>query len=256
MFITGNPFSDVLTFFTLVLPLLSVCFILFRKEYADNSTTLLMVLCLFSFIQRLLVLYNGLFEFSFPLVHNTFNIVEFLLLVFILRDFFPELKSHYILNSFLIAYFSSIVTYYGIRGFGNDEFELRVIQYGLIALLMIASLVFQVRRDQLTMMNTPFFWFTLGTLFYFAFCTFWEIGKKYLFSPADISGKELDTFPSLIMTIRFAFYALAMWLLQNTTVEEKILTTVSLKQKKPTISDEMDYLNLLAATEVPGEKIL
>ncbi len=256
MLITGSPFSDVLTYLTLVLPLLSVCFILFGKEYTDDSSTMVMILCLFYFVQRLLLLYNNLMEFSFPLVENLFNLVEFILLVFLLRASFPELKSHYILNLFVIAYFSSIITYYTVRGFESDQFELKIIQYGLIVLLMIASLILMARNQALTMLNSSLFWVTLGTLFYFSFCVFWETGKRYIFSPGDKNSTELGAFPLIMMAIRFVFYVLAMSLAQTGEKPQRVFYDDQIPELQVAPEELPSSYTIMNARDVPGERIL
>lgn len=255
MLITGNPFSDLLTYLTIILPLLSVCFILFGKEYTDNSSAMVMILCLFYFVQRLLLLYNNLHAFNFPLVENVFNLAEFLLLVLMIRASFRDEKSHSAMNLFVIAYFSCILTYLAIRGFNGDQFELKVIQYGLIALLMVASLVLMARNQALTMLGSSLFWVTLGTLFYFSFCAFWEIGKKYIFTSGENSS-ELGAFPLIMMSIRFIFYVLAMSLAQTREKPHRVFydePVPELQVAQEEIASSNTFMNL---TEAPGERIL
>ena len=77
---------------------------------------------------------------------------------------------------------------------------------------MVASLAFQASKREMVMMTKPLFWITLGTLFYFAFSMFWELGKKYVFVGEDLKASELGAFPMIIIAVRFVFYALALLL--------------------------------------------
>jgi hypothetical protein len=214
MLITGNPFTDLLTYLTLALPLISVCFILFKKEYTDESLTLVMVLCLFYFIQRLLIQYNNLLEFSSPILHNLFNAIEFFLLVGIFKTNFRSRKFNTILNSFLIAYLSSTVTYFAIEGFNDDQYLLKMIQNGLMILLMASTIYMQVNRQQSMLMNTPLFWIAISTLFYFSFGLFWESGKEYIFNDLEQSEQLTQNFSLIAVMIRFGIYASAIWFLE------------------------------------------
>jgi hypothetical protein len=217
---------------------------------------MVMILCLFYFVQRLLLLYNNLHAFSFPLVENVFSLAEFLLLVLLMRASFPDQKSQYALNLFVIAYFSCIVTFFAIKGFSGDQFELKVIQYGLVALLMVASLVFMARNQALTMLSSPLFWVTLGTLFYFSFCVLWEIGKKYVFSPGEKNSSELSAFPLIMMAIRFIFYVLAMSVAQNKEKPQRVFYDEPAPEVQIARDEMSGSYTFTNSTEAPGERIL
>jgi hypothetical protein len=214
MLITGNLFTDLLSFLTLALPLLSVCFILFRKEYTNESLTLVMLLCLFHFIQRLLIQYNNLLEFNSPILYNVFNALEFLLLASVFRSNVPSKRFRIVIHSFVIAYLSSTITYFAIEGMDADQYLLRIIQNGLVIALMGFVIYHQYIRPQQMPMQTPLFWISLGTIFYFAFSLFWESGKEYLFSKADAGNRMAQNFVLVSVAIRFMVYAVAIWYLE------------------------------------------
>lgn len=215
MLITGNPFSDLLTLLTLALPLMSVCFILFRKEYTNESLTLVMLLCLFHFIQRLLIQYNSLLELNSPILYNVFNAAEFLLLAAIFRSNVSSSKRfRIVIHSFVIAYFSSTITYFAIEGMDADQYLLRIIQNGLVICLMGFVIYHQYIRPQQMPMQTPLFWISLGTIFFFAFSLFWESGRQYLFSKADAGNPMAQNFVKMSVVIRFMVYTIAIWYLE------------------------------------------
>jgi hypothetical protein len=255
MLITGNPFTDLLTYLTLALPLMAVCFILFKKEYTNESLTLVMLLCLFYFIQRLLFQYNNLLQFSSPILHNMFNAAEFLLLVSIFKSNFNTKGFKTILNSFLIAYFSSTVTYFAIEGFSDDQYLLKIIQNGLMILLMATTIYMQMIRQQTMLMNTPLFWISISTLFYFAFCLFWESGKEYIFSDTDQSAELTQNFSLMSVVIRFGIYATAIWFLEPSG---KLATDTSAVNEmifhKTNLQIEKDSFDLRGIT-VPSGRI-
>jgi hypothetical protein len=214
MFITGNPLTDLLTYLALVLPLLSVAFILIKKEYRKNSMTLIMVLCLFFFLQRVLVQCAGLFGLSYPIIQHIFSLAEFLLTVFIFRNHFHTDRLRIMLNGFIIAWFSCTVTYALIEGLGNDQFGLRFIQYGLMAGLMVAMLVQLMLKPAAGSMGTPIFWIAVGNLFFYGFMMIWEAGKHYIFPSVASTVSETEAFPMLVVAIRFAIFAIAIWFLE------------------------------------------
>jgi hypothetical protein len=216
MFITGNPLTDLLTYLAFVLPLLSVAFILFKKEYRENSMTLVMVLCLFFFFQRMLVQNAELFDLSYPLLHNIFSLVEFVLTVMIFRQHFHTDRMRIMLNGFLIAGFSCTVTYSLMEGFSDDQFVLRVIQYGLMAGLMIAMMVQMMLKPAAGSMGTPIFWIAVSNLFFYCFMMFWEAAKHFVFPVSAKTVSEVEAFPMLVVAIRFAVFAIAIWFLEPT----------------------------------------
>jgi len=173
-----------------------------------------------------------------------------------MRSAFSDLKSHYLLNLFVIAYFSCIITHFTIRGFKGDQFELKVIQYSLIALLMVASMIFVARTQALTMLSSSLFWVTLGTLFYFSFCAFWEVSKKYLFSPSEKNSSELGIFPLIITAIRFGFYALSMSVAQTKVKQHRVFYDGQVPGLQISRQEFPDSYTVTSATEAPGERIL
>jgi hypothetical protein len=255
MFITGNPLTDLLTYLAFVLPLLSVAFILFKKEYRDNSMTLVMVLCLFFFLQRLLVQNAGLFDLSYPLLHNIFSLVEFVLTVMIFRQHFHTDRLRIMLNGFLIAWFSCTVTYSLIEGFNDDQFGLRFIQYGLMAGLMVTMMVQLMLKPAAGSMGSPIFWIAVSNLFFYGFMMFWETAKHYVFrgNPATVS--EAETFPLLVVTIRFTVFAIAIWFLEPVVKAPQRKTVAPQQQRTGHVTIRGPYdLIREDAFVIPGSK--
>ncbi len=216
MFITGNPFSDVLNFLTVIMPIVALAIILFRKEYTHDTITFVMLLCLFLFIQR--VLFTDINKFGLPAqaTLNVFNGIEFMLMALILKVHTTSIRFRYILNGFVIAYISSIVTYFAILGFKSDELLLRSIQYGLIIIMMAVTIARQWQKQSLEMMNSPLFWLCMSTLFYFSFCLFWEVGKNYLFNTEETASLASTVFVQIATVIRFVMFTIAIWFLEPT----------------------------------------
>ena len=214
MFITGNPYSDVLTYLSIVLPLLSVAIILFRKEYTHDELTFVMILCIFLFIQTVIFTNIRLFGLQSQPTHNVFNAIEFMLMVMILKLHTTSMRFRYVLNGFVIAYISSIATYYAILGFTDDQLLLRSIQYGLMILMMGVSIGRQWRKQSIEMMGTPIFWITISTMFYFCFCLFWEAGKSYIFNTEETASLATSVFVHLAKVIRFMAFTFAIWFLE------------------------------------------
>jgi hypothetical protein len=221
MFITGNPLTDLLTYLALVLPLLTVSFILYKKAYQDNSTTLIMILCLLFFINRVMIQANDLFGFSYPIIHNIFSAAEFGFTVLLFRDHFHTDRMKIMLNGFLIAYLSSTVTFALVEGFDSDPYALLLLQNGLMAGLMVAMLVQLMMNPMAASMSQTIFWITVSNLFFFGFMAIWETGKHFVFPNGKTMVSETESFPMIVMSIRFGIYALAIWFLEP---ERKIPT--------------------------------
>ena len=214
MFITGNPYSDVLNFLTVILPVIALGIILFRKEFTQETIAFVMILCIFFFIQR--VMFTDIKKFDLPpqITHNVFNGIEFMLMALILKVHTTSTRFRYILNGFVIAYISSIVTYYAILGFKNDELLLRCIQYGLMIIMMAVAIGRQWQKQSLEMMNSPLFWICMSTLFYFTFSLFWEAGRVYLFNTQETASLTSAMFMKIAAAIRFTMFSFAIWFLE------------------------------------------
>jgi hypothetical protein len=105
---------------------------------------------------------------------------------------------------------------------------------------MATTIYLQMIRQQTMLMNTPLFWISISTLFYFAFCLFWESGKEYLFSDADLSAMMTQNFSLMSVVIRFGIYATAIWFLEpsgkkatdTNNVNEMIFSKNNLQSEK------------------------
>jgi hypothetical protein len=223
MLITGNPLTDLLTYLALVLPLLSVAVILLRKQFRDNSLTVVMLLCLFLFTQRLLVMSNEPRELPYIILQNLFSLGEFLLTILLFRNYFHTDRMRIILNGFLVACFSCTVTYSLLEGFSGDPFGLHLIQYGLMVLLMIAMLVQMMNQPAAGLMGTPIFWIAVSNLFYFGFMLFWEAGKQFIFPQGGKDAGGMELFPLIVVAIRLATYALSIWFLEPEATARKMV---------------------------------
>jgi hypothetical protein len=213
MLVTGSPLVDLLTYLALVLPMLTVAFILYKKAYQDSSMKLVMMLCMLFFLNRVMIQANSLFGFPYPLLHNVFSTAEFGLTVWLFRGHFHTDRMKVILNGFLIAYLSSTITFSLVEGFDSDPYALLLLQHVLMAGLMVAMLMQLMINPMATSMAQPIFWITLANLFFFGFMMIWETGKHFIFPEAKLLASETETFPMIVMVIRFAIYSLAIWFL-------------------------------------------
>jgi hypothetical protein len=96
----------------------------------------------------------------------------------------------------------------------DDRFLLKIIQNGLVILLMAFVIYHQMIRPQMMPMQTPLFWIALATIFYFAFAMFWATGKEYLFKEGESTEQLAQNFGLFAIAIRFLIYAIAIWFLE------------------------------------------
>jgi len=112
------------------------------------------------------------------------------------------------------------------------------------------------RNQAMTMLNSSLFWITLGTLFYFSFCLFWEVGKKYIFGSGETNSTELGAFPMVMMAIRFIFYALAMSVAQTREKTKRVFYDDRIPDLQISPDELPVSYTIMNSREVAGEKIL
>ncbi len=164
---TGNSFIDSFFLVYICSPLLPAIIIFLKRGYYKETLNFLMILCLFTFIKGLLLLIPGLIAVNQVIISNIFSLLELVILAQVFRPVFPD-KLKYIVIIFLVAFISSVITYYLLKGIAQKRVELEELQAGIIILFAVLSLSTMIHADDLYIFQSPLFWIVIGTLFYFS----------------------------------------------------------------------------------------
>ena len=215
---TGIQFIDGFSLFIVFLPLLPLCIVLARQIFRDALLNFLMILCLLQFIQYFtqeLVHISDLAQFSLA---NLFSLLETILYILIFRPFFKG-KSRDMLNFLIIAFLSSLITYYLLRGTDHKRAMLTAVQYGFILALIGFCLPKMVMDDDLNILQSAFFWIAVGTSFYLVVGILVELADHWWKSMSNANDKALIM--DIANLVRYIAYTCAAVLHQPKMIEKE-----------------------------------
>jgi hypothetical protein len=206
---TGDFFIDAFSAACIFFPLLPVIIIFLKRDYSKEVLNFLMILCLLNFIKGILLLIPGLVPINQITITNIFSLPELLILVQIFRSvFFGKLK--HVLTIFLVAFLSSVITYYLMNGVGQKRLALEELQDGVIVLIAIFGLSELVRNDDLQIFQLPLFWIAIGTIFYFAISVLVRAAGQSSSTPLNQpSNTDTQVILDIACMARYFFYMLA-----------------------------------------------
>ena len=207
---TGNFFIDRLTWVCLFLPAAPVILIFLRKAFYSEPLNLLMIYCLLNGIGGLLLFIPGLAITDGIIISNIFFSAGLVILLLVYRSLFSG-KTGNLFSIFLVALFSSLLTFYISKGIDRQRAYLDLFQEGILLIFSVIA-VFELisRADQFVLM-TPVFWIAMGTIFNFCITLLVTLFD----SPPQLSGlaSRVDTqiLLDIASAIRYLFYVFAGW---------------------------------------------
>lgn len=165
MFTAGNSFADYLFITITFLPLLPAILILFQKSFGKGPLSLLLIICLVSFIRDLPIHLHMLNSEGQTVLRNVCFPIELVLLA---RLFIPPLAKplREAVTIILVALLSSMLTWLCIKGWENGTAGLEILQNMLLIGPILLSLPYLVRTKGLEIFRSSLFWIAGGTLFY------------------------------------------------------------------------------------------
>jgi hypothetical protein len=162
---TGNTFIDLFSLARVFAPLLPVLILFLRKTYQKDVLTYLLILCLIEFIGgtvALLARESPTLESS---SRHVFSLLELVLLGQIAKTVVSA-RLGAIIDSILVAFTSSLLTFYLLKGVDRGESGIAFIEYGIMLLFMAAALAELVQADSMAIFQKPIFYIACGALFF------------------------------------------------------------------------------------------
>jgi hypothetical protein len=164
---TGNSFIDTFAMACIFLPLFPAIIIFLKRIYHNDALNFLMILCLLNFIKNILLFIPGLVIVNQITIINIFALPELLILILIFRSlFFGKIKN--ILTIFLVAFLSSLITYYLLNGIIQKREAMEVLQELVILIVSIVALFELINNNDIHIFKLPLSWIAAGTIFYFS----------------------------------------------------------------------------------------
>jgi hypothetical protein len=207
MFKTGISSIDLFSQAIAFIPLLPVVIILLRGIYQKDVLTFLLILCLVNCIGGLLSRISKSTIAVPASTQHLFSLVEFIILIQMLKSGITgRLKN--VLDIFLIAFISSVFTYYLIEGADQNITSIARVQDGIIILIAIFCMSKLIGNNDLNIFSLPLFWISVGTVFYFVVADILEAaGCCSVQSLPTITDKILLL--NIASLVRYFFYILA-----------------------------------------------
>ena len=206
---TGNSILELFSMLAILLPVIPLLIILFKKLYSFPVIQLLTVACLLGF---------GEFLFRFididtgrqQLINALFRTTDSTLLLLIFKVMSSGKRLSDFFNFVLISSTSIIVTLYCTTGIEKYHIAIRFVQ----AVLMIASAMIimaqLVRTRDVLLFEMPIFWIASATFFYYCMSIFIDrITSTQMNGIVQANTDKIILF-HLIHFVRYLFYIIAV----------------------------------------------
>jgi hypothetical protein len=221
MFTTGNRFIDYLFIAITFLPLIPAALTLF-SNFGKEPLPLIFIICLVNFVRDLPVHLQMLTQQDQNVINNVCYPIELLLFA---RLFLPVWTKpiRYSLTIFLVAFLSSLLTWFSVKGWENGNPGLEALKNTILLAIVLLSLPPLVRSKGLDIFRSPLLWMAGGTLFYLLILLLLEwVNPCCLLSPGPggspglgsslaLPDAENSVFLSLAALVRYLLYTLAVW---------------------------------------------
>lgn len=197
---------ETLSLVAMLLSLVPVFIILFRKAWQTDILNFLMVLCLLTFFQQLLGGFQQLASANRIYINAVFRLGEFIILLYLFRPPAREKWMRDIFNTCAIAFISVVITVYAIKGATAASGTIDALQALILLLAAALALVQLIRSGQLYIFQLPIFWIIAGSLCYFSIFLLLMMIPQ---APGSDNQQEKMVFLAVIHSIRSVFFILA-----------------------------------------------
>jgi hypothetical protein len=216
---TGNIFTDIFSVLSMLFPLLPAGIIFIKKKYRIESLNFLMILCLLNFVKNFLLFVPQSDRTAQNAIATIFIQIEFLILIQLSKQGLPE-KLNRVVNIFLIAYLSVMVTFYLLEGINHRIYAFEVLQDTAIIFVSVLCLAHLIESSDLNILNEPLFWISMGSLFYFSVSILMDALSWYYAEMTKESIAEKEILMGIGSAVKYFFYLLAALFYQEPSDEK------------------------------------
>ena len=194
---------------TAFIPLVPVILVVIRRSYVKEPLNFLAIICLLGFLQALITIVPSLNRENQAIVNNIFSLLLFGLFVNLFKTALAGYL-RYLLNIFLAAFLSSVITYGAIKGWEFDHFPLDGLLSGILTVLIFVCLPSIVKAARWQVFHSPLFWIAGGTLFYLLLFQLLEWTGSFRPFPIPPPDLEKALFLSIVDLIWYLLYVVAV----------------------------------------------
>lgn len=202
---------ESLSLIAMLLSLVPVGMILFRRAWQSDNMNFLMVLCLLTFFQHLLGSMSPLSDPARIAIRAVFGLGEFVILLYLLRPVAGQKWVRDLFYMFAIAFLSVVITIYAIKGTAAAASTVGILEAIILIIAAVSGLVRLLRSDQVFIFRLPICWIIAGTLAYFSMYLLLEsLQQKDPRVPLQ-DQQEKMVLLTVINGIRSIFFIIAAW---------------------------------------------
>jgi hypothetical protein len=193
----------------LLLPLIPVFIIFFRRIITQESLNHLMILCLFLFIEQLVLQIPQFASIDPKLANPAFRLGEFVILLWLFRSALQQKWLRELLSYFLVGFMCIVITIFLNRGLTAYSRNIDMVEDLVLVILSILVLLQLIRNQYMFVFQSPLFWIAGGTLCFYMMAFLIEV----MAGNGLFTGEERETEKLILISgfsiVRSIFYIIA-----------------------------------------------
>ena len=219
---TGFGLLEILALVAILLPLIPVFIIFSTKAYKQDTLALLMVLCLVSFIQNLILYIPGFVPLDILFIRGSFQLINYILLMMMMKLIVKGRLVREAMKILLVSFVSIVITIYCIKGTTTNLWNIEMIQALVLIVITLVALFQLIRSQDIFIFLSPLFWITAGTFFYYSMLLLTESIPDYKHVPVDTPFQQKKALLMVMILIQFIFYSIAAAVAGDKNKEQRI----------------------------------
>lgn len=205
---------EILGLVAILLPLIPVFIIFISKAYKQDRLALLMVFCLVSFIQNLILYTPKGVAVDIFFVRAVFQLAHFIVLMILLEMVIQGRWLKEGIKILLVSFVSVVITIYIFQGVPRYLPAIELIQSLMLILITLTAISQLIRSHDIHIFLSPMFWLAGGTFFYYSmFFLTQSIPDYILIIQGEPQQKKLLLL--IIILVQFVFYTVAANVARN-----------------------------------------
>ena len=205
---TGIGLYEILSLVTILLPLIPLFIIFISKSYRQDSISLLMIFCMVSFIQNVILYVPGLVTINQAFIKIVFALAQFVLLLLIIR---LTMDSKFIregIKIVLISFVTVVITLFTLNRVQDYGLNIEIGECIILVCLTLLALFHIIKNQDMFIFYSPLFWIAGGTLFYYTMYLLTQSLPEKNTHPAT-PNEQKRMLLLIIIFVQFIFYTIA-----------------------------------------------
>jgi hypothetical protein len=205
---TGIGLLEVLAWVAIMLPLVPIFIIIVSKAFKQDTIALLMVLCLLSFIQNLILYIPKFITVDLLFIRAIFQLAQFIILLVLLQMVVSGKWLREGIKILLVSFVSVTITVYCVQGVQHPFTAIGIIQAVLLISITMLALFQLIRTQDIYIFLSPLFWIAGGTFFYYSMLLLTLSIPEYKALLRE-EPQQKKVLLIIIMLVQFIFYIIA-----------------------------------------------